>query len=362
MVAIDARSGTTVWATAPGIFTGWPDLCVDDPTMVCAAGNLDASNSSQVLRYAAATGAPEAPITIGNAGGGRDLGPDLFDPGERSPEMLVATAGGTVTWQEPLANVFTETGASTDNGWNFDRIPSDGLFVGAVQGPPLSSSNTQEVIDLSRTMTAGFRMTNGAAVWRDPGSFYMCSILPCPGGNQTSSGTTAYQPPTLGLRLRETGTVSAAQGSPAKVSPGATVTVEGFDLATGRTVWSFNAGGDLSLIQQSPPPQVGAETVILPGAGGALEALDLATGARQPVSAGSLAWCQAETTYTANTSNQAANGSSTSSYQGNYAVFPCDRAGHPVPAPAAVPAYAGPSIGGTTAWSEANEVAAAPTA
>ena len=116
----------------------------------------------------------------------------------------------------------------------------------------------------------------------------------------------------------------------------------------------------MSLISQSPPPQIGPEAVILPKAG-TPTAVDLTTGAAHPVAAGTVAWCEAPTTYMMNTPYQAGNGHSINTYQGDYATFPCDANGHPVTAPATAPSYAGAAIAGTTAWSEASEVLAAPT-
>jgi hypothetical protein len=177
-----------------------------------------------------------------------------------------------------------------------------------------------------------------------------------------SSGTTTYQAPTLGLRFRETGTATFAQSGVTSVSPGATVTVEGFDLATGRTVWTFDAGHDTSLISLSPPAQIGRESVILPGPTGIPTAVDLTTGATHPVPTATVAWCQAPTTYTVNTPYQAGNGNSISTYTGDFDTFPCNPAGHPAPTPATAPQYAGATIAGTTAWSQATEVIAAPSA
>src|SRR5262249_37039034 len=81
-----------------------------------------------------------------------------------------------------LASVFPAPGLSTDNGWDFDRVPAAGLFVGSVAGPPVSSTGSSATIDLSRVMTAGFRISDGTAVWRDAGTLYACGWLPCPGG------------------------------------------------------------------------------------------------------------------------------------------------------------------------------------
>jgi len=289
----------------------------------------------------------------------RQLGPNIFDPGTRSPEQIVATNGATVAWRRPLANMFPSPGYSTDTGWDFDRIPAVGLFVGSVGGPSVSATANQSVDDLSRAATAGFRMSDGTTIWRNPGTQYVCGVLPCPGMTQTSSGNSAYRPPTLGLRLRMTGTSTLASSPGAKpsLSPGAKVVVEGFDLATGRTTWSVDAGADVGLAQGLVPPQLGQEVVILPGAGGGPASLDLTTGSRAPLSPGVTAWCQTTTTYTGAPYDNGTGGTGTD-YGGAPAEFPCNSAGQPVPVPSQVPSFVGPSLGGVVAWSESTQVTA----
>jgi hypothetical protein len=59
--------------------------------------------------------------------------------------------------------------------------------------------------------------------------------------------------PGTGLRLRATGTANVTVSSvTVSLAPGADVVVEGFDLATGTTLWSCNAGSDGPLLYQTP--------------------------------------------------------------------------------------------------------------
>jgi hypothetical protein len=264
-----------------------------------------------------------------------------------------------VVWRVALSKVFPETGFSTDNGWNFDRVPADGLFVGSVFGAPVSTTASQDVVDLSKTATAGFRIANGAEVWRDAGSTYICGPLPCPGTAHNVPGTSAYSPPTAGLRLRMTGTETfAASGGTPTLSPAAKIVVEGFDLATGHTTWSVNAGANAALAQATTPPQIGQETVILPDDAGNPMALDLTTGKQSTIPQGSMAFCQAMTTYTG-PPHETGPGTTSTDYAGGAAEFPCSPSGAAVAEPDQVPAFVGPALGGVIAWSEANQVVAA---
>jgi hypothetical protein len=232
------------------------------------------------------------------------------------------------------------------------------LFVGSVGGPPLSTTSSTGVVDLTRTMTAGFRIADGTPVWTDAGTIYMCSILPCPGAAQTSSGTSTYTPPTLGLRLRMTGTATYDQSGAVTAVPSATVIIEGFNLATGRTVWSFNAGHDTSLIQQSIPPQIAPDTLIVPNPAGTPTELDLASGASTPTPPATVGWCDSLTMYHMNVPFPTADGGQISDYTGDLATVPCDPSGHQVATPTTVPSFAGPTIGNLVAWSEPGAVIA----
>jgi outer membrane protein assembly factor BamB len=363
LVGVDAATGRQLWHTKAGLFEDWPSPCADDPREICTVGSIGSSElagQTQALRFRASDGAPAGAVLVSRSPGGRALGPDLFDPGTRNPEMLVAVSGASVAWTRTLASVFPAPGMSTDHGWDFDRVPATGLFVGSVGGPPVSSTGSSATFDLSREMTAGFRISDGTAVWRDAGTTYACGWLPCPRAGDVLS----YRPPTIGLRLRATGTASANLSSlTPSLSPDADVVVEGFDLATGKTLWSYNAGSDGLLFYQTPP-LLGPHVVVLPAPGGGQVALDLATGAHRPGlpgSPGGVGWCEATITYTTQVGYQSSNGQLGYKRVGQEAIKPCQASGTSAATPQTVPGFVGTIVGGLTVWSEPSEVAAAPT-
>jgi hypothetical protein len=361
VVGVDAGSGRQLWHTATGMFEDWPVPCPDDPSTICTTGTVGQAEQTQALRFRADSGSPAGAAVISTSPGGRSVGPDLFDPGVRNPEMLLAVRGSSVAWSRSLVSVFPFQGASSDSGWDFDLITPTGLFVGSVEGPPVSSSGSSATIDLSRTMTAGFRISDGAAVWRDAGSIYACNQpFPCAGGLTMAELGLPYRAPTIGLRLRATGTATASQASPTiQLSAGAKVVLEGFDLATGKTRWSYNAGADGPLLSQTPP-LLGRSLAILPSPVGGEVVVNLATGAHSQVPASAVAWCQSVITYASQVAYQAGNRPPNYNRVGQEAIHPCDASGTSAAAPQTAPGFVGTVVGGLTVWSESSQVVAAP--
>jgi outer membrane protein assembly factor BamB len=355
LVGVDAATGRHLWHTPTGAFEDWPVPCADAPRDICTAGSLGAAQQTLALRFRASDGAQVGAVLISQTIGGRMIGPDLYDPGVRDPEAMLAVSGTSVAWTRPLGSVFSFQGDSTDWGWNFDRVPAAGVFVGSVGGPPVSYNATTETISIARSMTAGFRISDGSIAWQDPGTMFACGApLPCP-GEGPAGGI-----PTMGLRLRITGTITTSTSDMTpRLSHGGDVTIEGFDLATGKTLWSYDAGSDVALVAQMPP-LIGPEIVALPKSGDQMVALNLATGKHRPVSSAAVGWCPSSVTY--KTQVGYPNGSGGTAYQrfGASGFEPCTASGDTASQPSSVPSFAGVVVGGLTVTSDSSEVAAAP--
>ena len=356
VVGVDAATGRQVWRSPTGLFTDWPESCPDDTRAICTTGSLRGAAQLVVRRIQASDGGPLEAVVIPQSAGGRTLAFGLLDPGIRKPEKLVAVNDGSVAWTRLLASVFPPAGMSTNYGWDLDRVPAVGLFVGSVGPKPVSMTSTSAIVSLSQNVTAGFRISDGTAVWRDAGSLYACGQpLPCPGTLGVGN-----RPPTTGLRLRATGTITTIlPPSTPILSPGADVRVEGFDLATGKTLWSYDAGPDRSLLYQTPP-LLGPYVVALPSPSGATVALNLATGTLTLVRAGAVAWCQSLVTFKTQVGWPGLTGKIQYVHLGQQATQPCRVSGAPVAIPTTVPGFVGPVIDGLTVWSEQHKVAAAP--
>ena len=359
VVARDVATGKVVWQGPDGTFNSWPEICPDQTTDVCVSGQVIAGYGQ--LRFSAATGKLVAVVRMGSRSNpGRELGLGLFDPGARHPEQIVAIAGGRLAWHRPLGDVFTLAGASTDGGWDFDRDAKLGLFVGSVGTEPVVT-NGRETVQLDRQMTAGFTISKGAVAWRTPGE-YACQIVPCPGDGLSgySSPSTSFASVSVGVRVIETGTVSGGANLKTTVSPNATITIQGFDPATGKTDWSYNAGHAVNLIMAGALPLIGENSLVLHLTSGEV-VLNLRTGTTTRINPSARAWCAHTITYKLSQSQYFHGGSG--GYVGQEALYPCTLNGATSPIPATIPSFIserGANADGVVAWTEAGGVYARP--
>jgi outer membrane protein assembly factor BamB len=286
VAASDARTGRLLWHSPPGEFTGWPTICPDDQTEICPTGALVGHAPSLPLRFDARNG--DAAASARAPYSGRELGPNLFDAGGRSPEHLVATRGTSILWTKRLSTIFAAGWASSDNGWNFERNDRLGLFVGSVGPRLLSHSGSRCTLDLSTMKTVAFAIRDGAVAWRRPGFFACGAAVACPGDPQHGFDAPiapAAAAASVGVRLVLTGLFTGNGTSHPVLSPNARAVLQGFDPATGRTRWSFDAGRDPGLLtNEAPPPQVAHDAVVLRRSG-RLFAVDLRDGATRALPA-----------------------------------------------------------------------------
>ena len=362
LAAVDAATGREVWRSRRADFTSWPSVCPDAADTVCVTG------AGAALRFGLQTGELLQAVAFAPTAAGREIGPGLFDPAKRNPEMMEGAPGAVIAWHEPLGRVFTLRGASTDWGWNFDRYNRLGLFVGSPGWKPAKQIENTATIDLSHAMTAGFRIANGAPVWRNVGSTYVCGYLPCPGGinPSVSRPMDRLKEPTTGIRVRATGTLSGSLSAsrPPLAAANAQATLEGFQLATGKTTWSFHVGHDVGLIQETLlPPQTGLTSIALLAADGHYVELNLSTGVHHRMSQNTVGWCRRATMYKQSVAYHAGNGKTITTYIGQDGIGPCSATGARVRAPASVPSFLGQTgaeINGLIAWSDVIGVSAEP--
>jgi hypothetical protein len=137
------------------------------------------------------------------------------------------------------------------------------------------------------------------------------------------------------------------------------VTIEGFDLAAGKTLWSYDAGSDADLVDQTPP-LIGPDIVALPKSGDRMVALNLATGKHRPVSSSAVGWCPSSVVYKTQVGYPSDVGGTTYQRLGASGFEPYTASGDTASQPSSVPSFAGVVVGGLTVTSDSSEVAATP--
>src|SRR5439155_22046098 len=154
-------------------------------------------------------------------------------------------------------------------------------YVGSVGTTP-KITNGQERVDLASSQTVGFAMSAGKVAWRSRG-FYACTELPCPGraeAGYSGPDTAAGSSPAVGLRTVGKGSATfSTSGGAVHISADASVTIQGFDPATGRTRWSFDAGRNTGLLSgRFFPARLDQDTIVLRDGSRRLVALNLRSG------------------------------------------------------------------------------------
>jgi outer membrane protein assembly factor BamB len=357
VTALDAGTGKEVWHGDQGYFSDWPAPCFDDPASICTTGIVD-SDKANSLRYDGDTGERTAITELPGGGNGRAIAAGLYDTDDRDPEVLAATTVDGVSWTKPLAEIVAIHGASTDNGWNVDRLPDVGMFVGSINAGTSELGGGKFRSDLAQNETTAFRITDGTVAWRDAGSIYGCNLVPCPGA--PTSSPTEGGVPTKGVRLRMTGVLTGDANSTPDWTADGKIVLEGFDLKTGRSTWTYDAGHADALLDGSTFPRTDAATIVVPTGDHGLVAIDLASGRHKTVTARTDAWCGKETKY--KVSPPFDNGSTKiSEYTGADALVACGADGKPAARPKTVPSWVGASGAGMVVWSQPSAVVAART-
>ncbi|MBL7547553.1 PQQ-binding-like beta-propeller repeat protein [Frankia sp. AgB1.9] len=223
VVAADAATGEQRWsygedlsvAAAPRVCGNGSAIC-----LVAAADNDAGPPSKVVLDARSGRVRVEEPLGIGDDT--REVGVDLILSGD--DETLAAVAdGGNLLWQEPATNVF---GATADGVLfiGMDSVRRGDVYVGSPLNGLLADT-LSPVAETDLNALVGISATTGERLWTRPGATLGCPRI-------------AFDP-THPVRCVFRGTVTAGLNA-AFANFG--VTLEGFDLETGRTTWSWDAG------------------------------------------------------------------------------------------------------------------------
>jgi outer membrane protein assembly factor BamB len=278
LVLADAATGADLAKTPEAHFTSTPSLCGSGKD-VCATSRTAGEGRDVAHRLETATGRY---VEEGNhlPTGAREIGEGgLFDLGDRPGNTLALIRDGQIRWRTPVSAAFPP-GFTTDNGWSWLFFPDQHIFTGSVIGP-VAIDGTKRTLDLTRgSATAALSETDGSVIWRDAGS----ADCRMPTGDQP-------------VRCRRRGTVTVEQGGSNPSYRNLDVTIEGFDVRTGKTTWSVPMGDDGSLVAGDVrQPIAGPTQVVLTAPAGPL-VLDFATGKVSAPGASATFWCMRDRSY-----------------------------------------------------------------
>lgn len=300
-------------------FRSQPSPCPDGRD-VCVM--TDEGTKADVSRRFSVEAGREVPDAGSPPPGSRRIGQDLLDLGQRQPEVLAGFEGGTVRWRSPLSSHFSP-GYSTDYGWHFILYKSAGLHVGSIGRPRDGVDATTVVVDLSKTETAAIDAGNGSSAWRSEGTSFDCNgtiIL----DHIAADGRSEPWP----VRCRYRGTARYDRATQAATYEGLDVTVEGFDVATGKTTWSLPLGAAGAFMDQEEHAiPVSDSEVLVQGTTGAV-IIDLGTGSTRVPRKGEVFWCATNVFFDYRESRLLPDGTTSKSWRGGTLLNSCtaDRA------------------------------------
>ncbi len=277
LVLADAATGADLAKTPEARFTSPPYLCASEKD-VCATSRTAGAGRDVAHRLETATGRyvaegdhlPSGAREIANGG--------LFDLGDRPGNTLGLLRDGLIRWRTPISAAFPP-GFTTDHGWSWLFFSEQHVFAGSVGGP-FVTDGTKRILDLVHgSATAGLSETDGSVLWRNDGSA-RCRV------------PTRNYP----VRCRRRGTVILeADGKPAFRN--LDVTIEGFDVRTGKTTWSVPLGDDGSLVAGDVRQPIAGPTQLVLTAPAGPVVLDYATGKVSPPGTGATFWCMKDRSY-----------------------------------------------------------------
>jgi len=279
VVIADPVSGRDLGVTRALPWVSVPIKCDDKP-----GGSLCSSayryGQLKSYRIDPTTGALQS--VGGTSGGYRDLGGGVVDLLVREPEYFGHLNAGSLAWKKPTAEVFG-AGFSTDVGWNFDSYKEDTITVGTLDKvtAPLKAKAWDQALATDMN-TVGLETATGKILWSEPGTSLGCIF-------HLDSSEDGAGP----VRCRYTGAAHYVRSDAGLTVTftGLTVTVERFDPATGKALWSLPLGDEPALAKyEDYPPELTSTQVLLDRVGGPV-VLDLLKGVISAVRPGAIFWC-----------------------------------------------------------------------
>jgi len=219
---VRVASGAVAWrARGPAVVTDAPSSC---PAPLgsrgfCLVAASSPSTAPQLLALSVSSGAVVA--TVPGVERSMSTTPGLYQTsGSPSAFIDVRIPGGTV-WGQRVSALFG-AGYDPDYGWNFDRL--GGVEAGSVGRKPIG----RYTVALDTGRIVGLSGSTGKRLWSDRAVFECFGSDGLPGPWMCSL----------------TGTATATASGKITASADATLTLEGFDPATGAVRWRVPVARD----------------------------------------------------------------------------------------------------------------------
>ncbi|MFI1990550.1 hypothetical protein [Actinoplanes sp. NPDC020271] len=282
LVIADPRTGNDLQVSGPQLFLSSPEPCSGNVD-VCVLSHEKTDDEVKPHKFSPATGKyvavtskmPQDARTIGTAG--------LLGFDGRNPEEIGLLRDGRIRWTTKLGDAFPE-GFSTDWGWSWLLYGKEKVYAGSVYGKPAEPYDQRRTEDLSTNRAmAAVSEDDGSVLWRDTGS-----VIGCNGIYGTDEDKTYFP---VRCRYRGSETIDPDQKATFTFA-GLEVTMEGFEVQTGRTTWSVPLGAAENLETFAKPfPVTGTnEIVVTPGNDIPL-VIDADSGKSRTAAADATFWC-----------------------------------------------------------------------
>lgn len=337
LVAIDVVTGKDKWVQ-PGrrAYVDMPDVCRMNRPLLC----MTAYEADRIaLRVDGVTGQ----VRRIPAASGRRIGEQLYNSESRNPELIerVDTVSGRRIWSLDLRTLSPSRPITTDRGWSWELV--DGVYVGWVAFDTKEPfDGPRSTFDLAKQQTFGVRASDGRVLWRAAG---MLSCLD------------AQLDRPLHYRCVGKGVATYTRNTALPVISSADVTLERFDVQTGRAIWRRHVGTAPSLLGSEPPATVSGHLATIPVTAAGSVTINMVDGTLAtlpaPAEAGSSAavgWCEQDSTWHSTTPLPSATGSGRN-FPRFGLVQPCTSAGLPAAATTEMPPGPTVLIGTVLIWS-----------
>lgn len=315
----DADSGEVRWLQRSlETVTTHPSFC-DDSEKVCVIGR---QGSVRLFAVLGRDGEVQALTAVDD---GRIVSGNLF-PTDDSSALKRLDFDGEEQWRRPTTELFGGAEVSPDNGWHFRN--QDGRYVGQLGIDWREESDDVFRMPLGDRVLAAFDEQTGEPLWSQVGTFVCGGIA-----------FTLDHP----VRCRSDGQWVFEHE---EQSLDGEVTVEGYDPASGETVWSWEAGHAPGLIFSHESVRRLDTTTYLVTTDEGQVILDIATGDRQVSEEPLPSWCSERRDYSPALKMEG-------KHTNDLVVtewWPCHADGTALEQPMTVPEFAGARAGDVFAW------------